>query len=54
LKREVILKVAQVGFTETVSESFLSASEKRNWAVNDNAVEIKLAVSYKTDFAFGR
>ena len=34
--------------------SFLSASEKRDWTVNNNAVEIKLAVAYQIDFAFGR
>ena len=48
------MKLAQVGSGRQFLGSFLNASEKRDWDVNENAVKINLTVSYKTDFAFGR
>jgi len=54
LKREAVVKLAQVGSGRQFLGSFLNASEKRDWDVNENAVKINLTVSYKTDFAFGR
>ena len=34
--------------------AFRSASVKKDWATNEDAVGIKLAVPYATDFIFGR
>jgi hypothetical protein len=51
----VIIRLAQAGFGQAVLlQTFVSTSDKRDGAANEEALVVKCTVAYTVDFVFCR